>query len=73
MTRKDYIAIAKIIKASGDAATFDEHTHDPGASCDYCDGQTSERTYIAKELAQLFASENAAFDYDRFWVACGLR
>lgn len=59
MSRKDYIAIAKIIKESGglDHAFCHDKRHVAG---------------IAKEMAFYFKSQNSRFDSQRFLDACGV-
>lgn len=66
MSRKDYIAIAKIIESAKAAPAT-------GASGTWASGCDSAREVIASNLATLFAKENDRFDRDRFLAACGVQ
>lgn len=61
MTKKDYIAIAKIIKENSDY-------HDPD------DGESNTKCITVKtltnELSKLFAADNPHFNKDKFIKAC---
>ena len=56
MSKKDYVAIAKIIKAA--------RKFDGDVDC------TPEIDYISTELAAFFRADNPAFDEVRFLKAC---
>lgn len=58
MSRKHYTAIAAII--AGDYATAAN------------DGERNKVRAIALSLADVFARENAGFNRDRFYAACGI-
>ena len=61
MTRKDYVLIAKALKAQMKLSeTFKEE-----------DGMTSVAN-IARDLSDSFAIENPRFDRARFLSACGV-
>ena len=62
LTKKDFKAVAGIIKASIDV-TIIYSTTEP---------HTTIKGNIAKELANYFATQNPRFDRDRFMQACGL-
>lgn len=57
MTKKDYIAIARVLKS----AEFAEST------------ANMTRDYIAREMATMLARDNSRFDRDRFLAACGVK
>lgn len=63
MTKKDFIAIAAILK-NGNLAVVDEHDHPQAADIvmsDVCDA-----------MADYFASENHLFNRKMFLTACGI-
>lgn len=57
MTKKDYIAIAKILKEV--RGTNYKH---PENMCDH----------VAYRLCDVFQADNSAFDRNRFLLACGV-
>lgn len=58
MTRKDYVAIAKIINSYFDLA--DQH-----------DGLNANvHDFLIDPFVDLLAKDNPNFDKDRFWEAC---
>lgn len=64
MTRKDYVAIAAIIKnAQAYVQVFDTN---PAAAAEYM------RRSIACDLMQVLAADNSRFDSARFAEACEL-
>lgn len=56
MSKKDYIAIAEIIKKSFSGDTSTEF----------------ELPILAEHLADYFATDNLRFDRDKFMTACGI-
>jgi hypothetical protein len=56
MTRKDYVAVARII------AEAETDTHEGRRNLDRLD--------VVNAFARLFAEDNARFDADRFRAAC---
>jgi len=64
MTRKDYIAIAEVIRQAGPAS---------GMPTDWKTGCNSAREYIARNLAYSLAADNPRFDRARFLKACGVQ
>ena len=65
MTKKDFKAIADVIKYH-----IDSNSDDPQFSIDRNCKLTLES--LAQDLAVVFASDNPRFDQDRFLEACGL-
>jgi len=65
MTRKHFVAIARIIRDEMEATL-------PETSPDFIRGAAYEVEEMAKGLADYFARENANFDRQRFLTACGL-
>ena len=61
MSRKDYIAIAKMLKEQG------SHTLEDGSDFN------AFRVYndICRGMCEVLASDNANFNRDRFLTACG--
>jgi hypothetical protein len=64
MTRKDYIAIAAVIKGIGDS-TPTPHYITP-------DTRESVLATVADALADVMATDNDQFDRKRFLAACGV-
>lgn len=54
MTKKDYIAIAAVIKVANNQ------------------GDTATCKFIARNIADVFQSDNSKFDRARFLRACGI-
>lgn len=63
MTRKDYIAIARVIS---DAALIQCGTQSE------VELQAGVRRRIAHELSDILAKDNPRFDRERFLKACGI-
>ena len=59
MTKKNYVAIAKIIK---EAIDFKKKNQ-----------LDNEALYISNHLADYFKDGNPRFNYDTFFIACGLK
>ena len=62
MTKKDFIAVAEIIREHGNIFI--------GSSFD--DGAKFAANRIARELAKVFKQQNPRFDTVRFLEACGV-
>ena len=62
MTRKHYVAIARILSARLEAAQSSSSTRAAAVSIEL----------IALDMADYFASENPQFDRERFLHACGV-
>ncbi|KKM28202.1 hypothetical protein LCGC14_1567010 [marine sediment metagenome] len=63
VTKKDFKAVAEIIK--------DNQPHNPDQN-GYCKGKQAALGYVARELADYFATQNPNFDWKRFIGACRL-
>jgi hypothetical protein len=65
MSKKDYIALAKLIVRFNDAITRVEYDYEAQADC------------VARELvvplAHMLKADNPNFDYSRFLAACGVK
>lgn len=59
-TKKDFIAVAAILKGA------------PGAVASPTPEALAMRDRVARELADLYARQNANFDRARFLAACGV-
>jgi hypothetical protein len=57
MSRKDYVAIAEILKRHHDVEEMDKET----------------LISVAKNLAHVFKANNQRFDTERFLNACGIK
>lgn len=64
LTRKDFKAVAEIIKGS--------LPQDKTSQNDYLCGKRDALWWAADDLADYFATQNPRFDRDRFMRACGL-
>ena len=62
MTKKDFIAVAEIIREHGNIFSH---------NCSFDDGAKFAASRIARELAKVFKQQNPRFDTARFLEACG--
>lgn len=62
MTKKDFIAVAEIIREHGNIFSH---------NCSFDDGAKFAANRIARELAKVFKQQNPRFDTVRFLEACG--
>ena len=62
MTKKDFIAVAEIIREHGNILSING---------DFDDGAKFAANRIARELAKVFKQQNPRFDTARFLEACG--
>lgn len=63
MTKKDFIAVAEIIREHGNIFSH---------NCSFDDGAKFAANRIARELAKVFKQQNPRFDTVRFLEACGV-
>ena len=63
MTKKDFIAVAEIIREHGNIFSH---------NCSFDDGAKFAANRIALELAKVFKQQNPRFDTVRFLEACGV-
>ena len=66
MTKKDYIAIANIIKGTKVSAV----TH---VNKTIGEAEDSTADYIARSLATIMEEDNSRFDREKFLTACGVQ
>lgn len=62
MSKKDYVAIAEIVKQAAPAS---------GMPVMWQTGCNSAREYISRHLADVMQHDNPRFDRERFLQACG--
>jgi preprotein translocase subunit YajC len=74
MTKKDYIAIAKILKARHDEARASNRaaSNKDGMTLAHSAGIVCAVTNIAHDFAQVAIEDNPRFDAQRFYQAAGL-
>ena len=63
MTRKDYVATAKIIRNFFDACIDEEAFDDSPINAMIHD-------HLIDEFIKMFSADNPNFDADKFWEAC---
>ena len=66
MSRKDYVAVAKVIRSAKKECVYGTQTEPP---VEYYD-MTLFEDLVIKGLADVFADDNPRFDYARFAEAC---
>lgn len=64
MTKKDYEAIARAIKQSGEHQAVDEG---------YCEGWQAAVSSVTHRVANVMQADNPRFDRSRFLKACGVQ
>lgn len=70
MTKKDYVAVAALLKAQLDGQLNTQTT--PGYWVAHRDGYVNAITNIAKDLCETFKRDNPNFSKAKFLAACGL-
>jgi hypothetical protein len=74
MTRKDYIAFAKMLASKRPEKFAGDFKQTPGRPCVYAwTSEFFQWRNTVEETADLFARDNARFSRSRFYAACGLR
>ena len=68
MTRKDYVAMAEVVKAT----TFGTFHHDEVTGQVKVWNDDVRSAEFAGRVADVFAADNPRFDRGRFMAACGL-
>ncbi len=69
MSRKDYEAIAAVLRAEAESI---QNSHPDRSHYFWRQGHRSAITRTARRLADIFQADNPRFDRERFLKACGL-
>lgn len=69
MTKKDYVAIARVI-AQCEFRAHPEFASERDRTIEYANNNA--RSIIAVDLCDIFAADNPRFDRERFLRACGI-